>query len=279
MSHQGQPRRTFTAGALAILALAAGAALPLPALGQNRPGGGGDSGGPPGAGPGGFVVRGGGGFGRVDPLAGVKAQINASDEEWKVIGPKLRAVVAAQQVVEADPTESLGMQDVRRGGGPGGGGNGAFAGPVGAGGPRGGGPGGWGGGGPGGPGGGGGPGGNGPGGNRPDGGPPGGGGGGAPSGGFPGGQGRPAGFGGGGWPGGPGGGPFGRTSPIALAQADLKTALDDPQSSPQEIQEKVAAVRRATQQARADLAAARRELVELLTADQQLVLVGLGYLE
>ena len=59
----------------------------------------------------------------------------------------------------------------------------------------------------------------------------------------------------------------------------MKMALDNPQSTPQEIQEKVAAVRQATQRAKADLAAARKDLIELLTADQQAVLVGLGYLE
>jgi hypothetical protein len=55
--------------------------------------------------------------------------------------------------------------------------------------------------------------------------------------------------------------------------------LDNSQSTPQEIQEKVAAVRRATEKAKADLAAARKDLVELLTAEQQAILVGLGYLE
>src|SRR5258706_116318 len=136
MRHQEQPRRPLTTQ-LATVALAVAAALSLPALAQNRPPGGNDN-----AGPGAFVAR--GGFARVDPLAGVKAQINASDEEWKVIGPKLRTLAAAQQIVEADPTETIQNPVVPRGGG--GGGNGAFAGPAGAGGQRGG-------GGPGGPGG------------------------------------------------------------------------------------------------------------------------------
>lgn len=95
-----------------------------------------------------------------------------------------------------------------------------------------------------------------------------------------GGPGGPGGPGGGRGPGGPGGpGGFGRSSPIALAQAELKTVLDNPQSTPQEVQEKVAAVRKAIAKAKADLAAARKDLVELLTADQQAILVGLGYLE
>ncbi|MDB5318539.1 MAG: hypothetical protein JWN40_170 [Phycisphaerales bacterium] len=263
MSQQEEPRRPLAAP-LAIVALVIAAALTLPALAQNRPLGGNDN-----PGPGAGIAR--VGIGRVDPFASVKLQINASDEEWKVIGPKLRVLAAAQQIVEADPAETVQNTGTPRGGG--GGGNGAFAGPAGAGGQRGG-------GGPGGPGGGGPGGGGGPPGERRQGGPDG-------PGGFQGrpnvagGQGRPGGPGGGGGPGGPGGpggNPF-RSSPISLAQADLKTALDNPQTPPQEIQEKVAAVRHALQKAKADLAAARKDLVELLTADQQLVLVGLGYLE
>ena len=62
---------------------------------------------------------------------------------------------------------------------------------------------------------------------------------------------------------------------------DEAAALMEPnlQSTPQEIQEKVAAVRMATEKAKANLAAARKDLVKLLTADQQATLVGLGYLE
>lgn len=289
MNHREQRHQWAAAATITVAA----ALLPLPALAQNRP--------PGNDGPasGGFVGR--GGVGRVDPLADVKVEIKASDEEWKVIGPKLRVVANAQQIVEADPTETLAAGPVApRGGNFGPGGNGAFAGPAGAGGQRGGlgGPGGFGGGGRRG-GGGGPPAGGGPIGVGPDGGnagpdnrPPapegaGGqgrpnfviGGNGGPGGGGPGGfgGGGPGGPGGGRGPGGPGG--FGRSSPIALAQADLKIALDNPQSTPQEIQEKVVAVRKATERAKADLAAARKDLVELLTADQQAVLVGLGYLE
>jgi hypothetical protein len=282
MSHQ-EYQRPRNRAPWSAAALAAAILLPLPALAQNRPPGG-DNGAP-----GGFIGR--GGFGRVDPLANVKVEIKASDEEWKVIGPKLRAVASAQQIVEVDPTETVASPVAPRGGNFGPGGNGAFAGPAGSGGQRGG-PGGFGNGGRrggDGPAGAGAPGGGGPGaGNAPDdrrppapdgqgrqnsvigerGGP-----GGGAGGGFGGGRGGP----GGGGPGGPGG--FGRSSPIALAQADLKTALDNPQSTPQEIQEKVVAVRKATEKAKADLAAARKDLVELLTADQQVILVGLGYLE
>jgi alkanesulfonate monooxygenase SsuD/methylene tetrahydromethanopterin reductase-like flavin-dependent oxidoreductase (luciferase family) len=77
-------------------------------------------------------------------------------------------------------------------------------------------------------------------------------------------------------PGGPGGGGFGQ---IAQAQADLQAAVNDPKASPEEIKEKVAALRKAREKAKADLEAAQRDLVELLTAYQEAVLVGLGYLD
>jgi hypothetical protein len=51
-------------------------------------------GGPGGFGPGGL------GPGGAGSLESVKVQIRASDEEWKVIGPKLRKVVAARQAAE-----------------------------------------------------------------------------------------------------------------------------------------------------------------------------------
>ncbi len=51
---------------------------------------------PPGVGP--F----GPGFGPTNLLSSVKGQIGATDEEWKVIGPKLQKVMAARQVLAAD---------------------------------------------------------------------------------------------------------------------------------------------------------------------------------
>lgn len=62
--------------------------------------------GPPGKGgakqPGGFGPPGGfPGFG-ANSLDAVKKQIDARDEEWKVIGPKLQKVVAARRVLSAD---------------------------------------------------------------------------------------------------------------------------------------------------------------------------------
>lgn len=271
----------------------------------------------------------GGGFfpGPQDPatLETVKAQIKASDEEWKVIGPKLRKVIAACLASETGIHRPGAMGNrVVRGGfggrGPGGGpgfGPDSFSGPkdsaqggFGPGGPGGRGPGRFGGPGPGGfgppegfgP----------PNAQRPD-------NGGTPAGpaprtdkdgpsagpraGSPAGPGNSesapaakaqapnAGPGGRGQPpvGGPGGaggpppgfGPpgFGGDSAISQALTELQAALAEAKTSPEQLREKVAAVRSARQKARAKFEAARKELLELLTADQEAVLVQLGYLE
>ncbi len=68
-------------------------------------------------------------------------------------------------------------------------------------------------------------------------------------------------------------------APLIQAQVDLRAALDDPETSPDAIQETLAALREARQKARVDLAAATKELLELLTLDQEAVLVSLGYLD
>jgi len=242
-------------------------------------------------------------------LDDVKTQIRATDEEWKVIGPKIQKVVAARQAVEGGRRSMGGGPSGPFGGGPGGpggfGGPSSFRGPGAFGGPppgafgmpglfgltpfgnlaatggiwslggsflgtplgmagpsfgrpRRGGP-----GGPGGP-----PSGS-PGGPPPSGpGSPGG-----PPSGSPGGP--PSGGPGGPPPGGPGG--FG--DPLAQVRADLQTALDDPKASPQDIQTKVAALREAREKARADLLAAQKDLLELLTSFQEAVLVCQGYLD
>ena len=78
--------------------------------------------------------------------------------------------------------------------------------------------------------------------------------------------------------GGPGGGP-GQRDPSAQLRADLQAVLDDPKASPDEIREKLAALRKAREKAKADLEAAQKDLLELLTAYQEAVLVNLGYLD
>jgi hypothetical protein len=286
------------------------------------PGGFGGPGGPGGGfgGPGGGFGGRGGGFGQAPGarLDDVKTEIASTDEEWKVIRPKLEKVIAAQQTV-ANDIRGTNNASMSMGGGFGGPGGGGFGGPGGGpgggfGGPGGGfgGPGGGPGGGFGGPGGGfGGPGGG-------FGGP--GGGFGGPGGGF-GGPGGPRGGPGGGGPGGGGGGrrggldgpgdappkkdfpppkgPEGEgpaiappvngaapsagasmpTSALAQAQADLKAALKAPEHSASQIKNKIDAVRQAREKTKAELVAAQKELSLLLTDDQQVVLVSLGYLD
>jgi Spy/CpxP family protein refolding chaperone len=145
--------------------------------GFGGPGGGG-FGGPGGRGPGGF--GGGPGTARMDD---VKKQLGATDEEWKVINPKLQKVLTARQVLSGESSGDRGFF-----GGPG-------------------------------------------------------------------------------------------TNPIGQARTDLKTVLDDPKHSKADVEEKVAAVRKARQKAQADLEAAQQDLRQMLSAFQEAVLVSLGYLE
>jgi len=69
------------------------------------------------------------------------------------------------------------------------------------------------------------------------------------------------------------------TTALAQAQAELKTVLDDAKHTRGEVDEKIAAVRKARERANADLQEAQRDLTRLLTQTQQAVLVSLGYLE
>jgi Spy/CpxP family protein refolding chaperone len=161
----------------------------FPPGGPGGPGGfPGGPGGPPGGNPGGFPGFGPGGFGRVS-LDEVKKKIDATDEEWKVLGPKLQKVIAARQVVASDGS----------------------------------------------------------------------------SGGFPG----IGGF----------GGPPQGTNIITQAQADFKAVLDDPKHTKEELKEKAEAVRKARKQARSELDTAQKELGDLITKDQEEILVGLGFIE
>ena len=80
----------------------------------------------------------------------------------------------------------------------------------------------------------------------------------------------------------PGGGPpgfGGRDNAISQALADLQTALTDAQVRPEQLQEKMAAVRLARQKAKSKLQAAQKELLELLAPDQEAVLVSLGFID
>jgi hypothetical protein len=103
-----------------------------------------------------------------------------------------------------------------------------------------------------------------------------------------GGGGRRGGFGGGGGPGGGGpGGPGGGggaplttgTSPIAVASAALGTALASDATSPDEIKDKLQALRDARKSAATDLEQAREDLAKVLTLRQEATLVQMGLLE
>jgi len=231
-------------------------------------------------------------------LATVKNQIHATDEEWKVIGPLLESVVTSRQTAEYSLLDQQGnMNSNAMPGGPNGGMRGGFGGggPGGPGGDRFAGPGGFGGGGRGGFGGG--PGGGGPGGDSfadpGDFGPGG-------RGGM--GRGGRGGFGLGGGPdeggtstngpaaignapnfNGPMGGGFpgmgGANNTVALALNGLQSTLSATNATMAEIQDKMAAVREARRKAIADLAAAEKNLHLLLTLEQEVVLVSLGYLD
>jgi hypothetical protein len=185
-------------------------------------------------------------------IESVKPLIKATDEEWKVIGPKLQAVVTARQTVMTYTANAFGRGGF---GGPGDFGTDSLNGPVAD--------------------------------SRGFGAGRFGRGGGDP-GGAEGGRGRegfdPAAFAamaaarGGPGPGGPGG--FGGiNNAVSTALAELKTALADPTSSPVQLKTKLAAVRSARQKAALDLATAQKNLLRLLTADQEATLVSLGYID
>jgi hypothetical protein len=99
------------------------------------------------------------------------------------------------------------------------------------------------------------------------------------------GPGGPPGFGGGGPPGFGGGGPpgfgggGGGDSAVNQALNELQAVIDDPKTSPKQLNEKVAAVRAARKKAREKLEAVQKELLLLITADQEAVLVRLGYVD
>ncbi len=150
-----------------------------------RPGGGPGGGGFGGPG-GGFGGPGGGGFG-MNRLDDVKKQLAATDEEWKVISPKIQKVISARQVLNDE------------GGNFGGGFGGGFGGATG--------------------------------------------------------------------------------SSITQAKADLKAVLDDTKHTNKEVEEKIAAVRKARQKARDELAATQKDLAQMLTKSQEAALISLGYLD
>ena len=79
--------------------------------------------------------------------------------------------------------------------------------------------------------------------------------------------------------GGPGGFGGGGNDFLSKARADLKAVLDDPAHSAADVQAKVRAVRDAVDRACHQLKAAQDELLEVVTADQAVILMSLGYLD
>lgn len=61
--------------------------------------------------------------------------------------------------------------------------------------------------------------------------------------------------------------------------AELQTTLADPNATSEQLKEKMTAVRSARQKARVELVAARKDLLQLLTLDQEATLVSLDYLD
>jgi len=72
---------------------------------------------------------------------------------------------------------------------------------------------------------------------------------------------------------------FGANNAVTQALTELRTVVIDPNATAEQIKEKTAVVRTTRQKAKSDLAAAQKDLIPLLTQDQEAVLVVLGYLD
>ena len=69
------------------------------------------------------------------------------------------------------------------------------------------------------------------------------------------------------------------SNPVSQALTGLQVALDDPATPDEVIRQRITDVRTAREKARRELDAAQKDLRLLLTAEQDAVLVGLGYLD
>jgi hypothetical protein len=70
---------------------------------------------------------------------------------------------------------------------------------------------------------------------------------------------------------------LGMTLPQALS--DLRTGLADERTTPEQLKTMIAHVRSAREKTRKDLEAAQKELLLVITPDQESILVGLGYID
>jgi hypothetical protein len=68
-------------------------------------------------------------------------------------------------------------------------------------------------------------------------------------------------------------------SAVAAASDDLRKAVADKATPPEELTKKIAALREAKEKAKADLAAAQKDLRELLSARQEATLISSGILD
>lgn len=93
-----------------------------------------------------------------------------------------------------------------------------------------------------------------------------------------GGMGMLFGRGGGGGPGGPGGGGD-NPSPLAKASRDLQAALQDGNAAPADLKRKMAAFRDARDAARKELADAQKALLDVLTPQQEAVMLSVGFVQ
>ena len=70
-----------------------------------------------------------------------------------------------------------------------------------------------------------------------------------------------------------------RTITLAQALTDLQKAVADPDSSEKQLKEQMAMVRAARQKAKAEALAAQKDLLQLLTTEQEATLVGMGVMD
>lgn len=68
-------------------------------------------------------------------------------------------------------------------------------------------------------------------------------------------------------------------TPAAKAASELRTTLENPNAPAEEINAKLAALREARAKARADLEAAQKDLVSVLTPRQEAVMVSMGMVD
>ena len=85
--------------------------------------------------------------------------------------------------------------------------------------------------------------------------------------------------GGGRGPGGPGGPPNQPETPVSKAAGELRTTLENKDAPAEEINAKLTALREARAKARADLEAAQKDLVSVLSPRQEAVMVAMGMVD